>query len=77
MTVEEELQTIEEHVHTMVALAHRLRERMGRKATVDKEVQTMATSFEPEQPLTAVLLGWCSTGQRASGQRLGNVCSSN
>ena len=51
MTIEEGLQTIEEHVHTMVALAHRLREMIGRKATVDKEVQTMAT----EQPMTTVL----------------------
>ncbi len=47
MTIEEELQTIEEPVHTMVALAHQLRERMGRKAMVDKEVQTMTT----EQPM--------------------------
>ena len=43
MTIEEELQTIEEHVHTMDALAHRFLERMGRKSMVDKEVQTMTT----------------------------------
>ena len=44
---EEELQTIEEQVHTMVAIATQLRERLSRKTKADKEVQTMAT----EQPI--------------------------
>ena len=58
MTIEEELQTIEEQVHTMVAMATQLRERLGRKAKADKEVQTMAT----EQPMTTEKV------QRQSGQ---------